>query len=243
MRCPYCKSQSVLKHGFKQKGQQPYFCLTCQREFRKRSITGLWLGALFALGVPLILLSILLLQDLVGNPDHGELANAIVVLGRGPNLNEERALVTAQLLKENRAPKVFVSGMIDAPEIITILQQMGVSKNRISGERCSQNTWENGLFTKILLSHLKPQRILLVTDQAHIRRAASVFRAFGFEVVAYPIRSEMSLEQGQLQLRELLGLITYYAAGKLSPVRPDQIRQEEVEAKYKIQTWKCRLPE
>ncbi|MGB8700362.1 MAG: YdcF family protein [Thermosynechococcaceae cyanobacterium] len=190
----------------------------------------------------LTLISVFILRDMIKNyADHETSANFIVVLGRGPSLNDERALVAAQLYEKNRASRIFVSGMMDAPKVITLLEQMGIPENRIGGEGCSVTTWENGLFTKILLSPLKPQRILLVTDKAHMRRAASVFRGFGFNVIPYPVKSEISLEQGLQQLRELVALIVYKYTGKLTQARPEKVQQDEAEAKYKIQAWNCRL--
>lgn len=238
MHCPYCKSQSVYKGGVKQRGQQPFFCVSCQRSFQKRSIKGISLGVFLTLILSLPLLWFAVSKDMTNRSDDGKSASVIVVLGRGPSLNAERTIITAQLYKQKRAPRVFVSGMTDAPEMITLLEQMGVPEEQISGERCSQSTWENGLFTKILLSPLKTQRILLVTDQTHMKRAVLVFRGFGFNVIPYPVRSRISWEH---QLRELGGLIAYQATGKLNSAKSDQVQQVETQAQYKIRTWNCSL--
>ncbi|MEM9165001.1 MAG: ElyC/SanA/YdcF family protein, partial [Cyanobacteria bacterium P01_F01_bin.4] len=242
MRCPHCKSRSVYEHGFKQKGQQPYVCEACQRTFRKRSFKGLWLGGLVALlGLsPWVLKGSL--RAMVGKPDDGQPVDAIVVLGRGPEYNGERALVAAQLWDKGRASQIFISGMSDAPVMIKLLREMGVPEDKVRGERCSQSTWENGLFSEILLSPQAAQRILLVTDEAHMARSAMVFRGFGFEVVPHPTQSGFSVKQMQQILRESAGLITYGTSGKLRSPEADQVRRAEAEANYKIKKWNCSLP-
>ncbi|MEO1399910.1 MAG: ElyC/SanA/YdcF family protein [Cyanobacteria bacterium J06635_1] len=239
LRCPYCKSRSVYEHGFNQKGQQSYVCDACQRTFRKRSFKGaLLVGLVALLGVSPFLFNGVL-QTMVGKPDDGEPVDAIVVLGRGPKNNGERALVAAQLWDKGRASNIFISGMTDAPVMMKLIREMGVPEDKIRGERCSQSTWENGLFSEILLSPNKTRRILLVTDEPHMARSAMVFRGFGFEVVPYPTQANFSL--GQI-IRESAGLIAYSTAGKLRPLEADQARRAEAEANYKIQKWKCSLP-
>lgn len=242
MRCPYCKSHSVYEHGFKQKGQQPYFCEACQQTFRKRRLKGLWVGGIIALvGLsPFVLKGAL--RAMTGSPDDGQPVDAIVVLGRGPEQNGERALMAAQLWDQDRAPQIFVSGMTDAPVMMKLIRDMGVPTEQISGERCSQSTWENGLFSEILLSSRNIQRILLVTDEPHLARAALVFRGFGFEVVPYPTTTDFSLKQVNQTFRELAGLSAYGLSGKLRAPQTDQLRRAQAEANYKLKDWKCSVP-
>lgn len=217
-------------------------CDACQRIFRKRRFKAVWLGGLVALlGLsPLMLEGAL--RAMVGKPDDGQPVDAIVVLGRGPEHNGDRALLAAQLWDKGRAPQIFISGMSDAPVMIKLLREMGIPEDRVRGERCSQSTWENGLFSEILLSSQAAQRILLVTDEPHMARSAMVFRGFGFEVVPHPTQSDFSLKQMQQILRESAGLIAYGTSGKLRPPKAEQARRSEAEANYKIKQWNCSLP-
>lgn len=200
-----------------------------------------WLGGALTLVVSGILLTYCGLAAMMGNPYDHDPVQSVVVLGRGPEQNAVRALAAAQLWQENRARSIFVSGMTDAPRLISLIREMGVPESQINGERCSQNTWENALFTRVMLSNQKIHRVLLVTDKPHMARAATVFRNFGFEVVPYPISSDLSVEQVQSQFRELLGLFAYGASGKLTSPSPELITSSTATAKVKIKEWDCGL--
>jgi uncharacterized SAM-binding protein YcdF (DUF218 family) len=211
-------------------------------------------GFLYAsLAVPVLLLLGLLtplpLQFLVRLlPDSNmESVDSIVVLGRGPESQLDRALTVAQYWKDHPTAAIFVSGMTDAPEIIGVLEQQGIPESRIRGERCSQSTWENGLFTEYLLDADTAKQIVLITDSPHMVRATWVFQGFGFEVVPYPLSSEQtsffSLKQAQTIIREYIALIFYGFSGKFSPEPADQKQKSETQAKYKIDNWGCYLKE
>ncbi|MEM6251988.1 MAG: YdcF family protein [Cyanobacteria bacterium P01_D01_bin.156] len=171
----------------------------------------------------------------------GDSADAIVILGRGPKKNVDRTLVATELWQAGRAPQVFVSGMTDAPVIIKLGKDMGIPAQHISGERCSQSTWENALFSEILLSTQGIKKILLVTDDAHIARATLTFRGMGFDVVPYPIQSPLFTGQLRSSFRELFGLIFYSMSGKLQKLDPEQDQQERKMAQSKINRWGCSL--
>lgn len=47
-------------------------------------------------------------------PDSGKPVQAIVVLGRGDALRQRRLETVEQLWQQQRAPKIFMSGMLDA---------------------------------------------------------------------------------------------------------------------------------
>ncbi|MGF1523919.1 MAG: YdcF family protein [Leptolyngbyaceae cyanobacterium] len=146
-------------------------------------------------------------------------ASSILILGRGVDSQRQRALVGAQLWNEARSQSIFVSGMTDAPEIMKTLKQVGVPEARVRGERCSKTTWENGLFSQILLRAQAGNRIVLVTDELHMVRAFLVFRGFDFDVTTHPIAHEstplFSLKRWRILLREHVALLAYAARGKL----------------------------
>jgi uncharacterized SAM-binding protein YcdF (DUF218 family) len=152
-------------------------------------------------------------------PDSGAPADAIVVLGRGKELRKSRAKVTAQLWETGRAPKIFVSGRDDSPVIMKLLIAEGISQYSLGNENCSQTTEENARFTAILLQPKGIQRILLITDPAHMLRASLTFQRMGFTVVPYlsPLPPEYTApEEAVLVLREYMGLVNYGLSGRLS---------------------------
>lgn len=188
-----------------------------------------WKYLTSGLGVALFITIILLSSNTVvaiGNKalvtfvpnDRGEQADAIVILGRGGDLRQQRVEVAAQLWKQDRAPLLFASGWGDAHEIAADLKQQGIPESAIAGEPCSRTTEENALFTAALL---QPQvkRILLVTDTPHMLRSLLTFRSLGFTVISHPnpLPDISKRRKGFLVYREYLGLVSYGILGRFSP--------------------------
>ncbi|HEY9887001.1 MAG TPA: YdcF family protein [Candidatus Obscuribacterales bacterium] len=171
-------------------------------------------------------------------------ASLMVVLGRGASSQSDRALAAAQLFQEQPID-IFVSGMGDAQPILKTLTEMGVPTNHLDGERCSQTTWENGLFTDFLIDSPTKDAILLVTDEPHLLRAALVFKSFGFEVSPYalPTRTAdlFSLTQAGVVVREYVALADYAIGGKLQPKSDEALQADFQVAEQKIQDWGCAL--
>lgn len=134
--------------------------------------------------------------------DSNASADAIVVLGAGligdciPNLNAMRRIVRgARLLKDGRAHLLVITGGTGggtcpvARAMADFAHELGVPSSQIVTERESRDTWENGENTAPLLWERNVERILLVTDRLHMRRAAGVFARLGFivEPSAVPI--------------------------------------------------------
>ena len=152
-------------------------------------------------------------------PDSGASADAIVVLGRGKDLRKSRAEVAAKLWKTGRAPKIFVSGREDSPVIMKLLTAEGIPQQYLNSENCSQTTEENARFTAILIQPKGIQRILLITDPAHMLRALLTFQRMGFTVIPYlsPLPLEYTApKEAVLVFREYMGLANYSLAGRLS---------------------------
>lgn len=176
--------------------------------------------------------------------DEGHKVDAIVVVGRGEPLRPRRHEVAVELWQANRARKVFVSGMTDAPLIAASLASLGVPKSAIDGETCSQSTLENALFSAAILRPQGVQQILLVTDPPHLLRALRLFENFGFKVTpaASPLPDYLSAqEQLRLISREYVGLLTYLVRGFVSPLTDAARQQAEAEAVQKIASWDCRV--
>lgn len=151
--------------------------------------------------------------------DSGTVADSIVILGRGSNLQEDRVRVAAELWQAKRAPMIFVSGKGEARSLIRQLGRKGIPDQVLDGENCSATTLENAIFTAAILQPQGIRRILLVTDPQHMLRSLLVFRAYGFTV--FPKTSPLPPYFGgfkvkaSLTLREWVGLISYSLRGLL----------------------------
>ncbi len=189
---------------------------------RGHTIKRLWLWgfplALFLSVSPLLIGEPLLTQFL--SPYDGQNADAVVVLGRGRRLQPSRTITAAALMLTNRAPQIFVSGRDDAPGMATMLSQLGVEPNKISGENCSSTTEENGQYTAQQLLPTGIQSIILVSDPLHLLRAQLVFSSLGFEVIPYPspLPNYVSRHHRRLlAFRESLGFVAYGLRGRYLP--------------------------
>jgi uncharacterized SAM-binding protein YcdF (DUF218 family) len=89
-------------------------------------------------------------------PDSGERADAIVILGRGIGLEDSRIAAATLFWQTQRAPKIFVSGIGDAPRMAQRLLDQGIPVTAIGGEGCSLTTEENAQFT---VNALRPQGV------------------------------------------------------------------------------------
>ncbi|NEZ62637.1 YdcF family protein [Leptolyngbyaceae cyanobacterium CCMR0082] len=248
MDCPNCTSPSIQKHKAKFKRRHTYHCQTCQNVFHSPANNKfiLWIVAVLApLGLSPWWIN-KTLQTIIARPDTGESADAIVVLGRGPQYSEYRTTAAVQLWQEERAPLFFVSGVTDAPVIIDLAKDMGIPTASISGEACSRSTWENAFYTEMLMPPIETSadkpKILLVTDDLHIARATMVYRSFGFEVVPYPVKVKSSMWRRHI-LREFLAKLYYAKSGWLNAPTAEQYQAAQVEAKSRIPDWNCLMTE
>ncbi|HEY9698576.1 MAG TPA: YdcF family protein [Trichocoleus sp.] len=149
--------------------------------------------------------------------DPGTKTDAIVVLGRGSELRQERVQIASQLWQAKRAPFIFASGSGDAIEIVDSLKQSGIPPQAIDGEPCSRTTEENAQFTAALLQPRGVKRILLVTDPPHMLRSFLTYRSLGFEVIPHlnPLPSQLAeRKEAFLLVREYFGLMSYGLKGR-----------------------------
>lgn len=156
----------------------------------------------------------------------------------------DRLLAPAELAR--RYPKarvVFTGGSAnvvsnDAREADwagTVLENIGIAKDRLIMERNSRNTFENALFTKQLVAPKPGERWLLVTSAYHMPRSMGIFRKAGFDVEAYPVDWRMSgrddlfsftnvgtdgLGRTEVAVREWLGLLAYRLRGRTGELLP-----------------------
>lgn len=162
--------------------------------------------------------------------DTSAAADAIVILGAGvvgdciPNNNAvRRVLLAAELWHQQRAPLVLNvggSGEASCPVSVAaqnLARELGIPQSSLRLETVSRSTRENGELSAPLLRGWGVQRVLLVTDRLHMRRASGVFRRLGFDVeqASVPIYEghEDNVSMLRAGLREYAALAYYRFRG------------------------------
>lgn len=166
--------------------------------------------------------------------------------GRGVvalNQQAERVTVIAKLAHAYPQARIVYSGgnAVVEPKVppeadlaLPILESFGISRDRITLETRSRNTYENALFTKALIKPKPGSHWLLVTSAEHMPRAIGCFRSVGFPVEAYPVdwhtprEIRLSLldqaSDGLTRLdgaaHEWIGLLAYWLTGRTSSLLP-----------------------
>jgi uncharacterized SAM-binding protein YcdF (DUF218 family) len=146
-----------------------------------------WLYGLIAL-LTIALLSADRALTLFLPADPGTTVDAIVILGRGTDWRPSRVELSAELWRAKRAPLVFVSGVNDTPKMLEMLLDTNIPSIALDGENCSLTTAENALFTAAILKARGMEKIILITDRAHLWRSFLDFQSQGFEQII-PIAS------------------------------------------------------
>jgi len=113
-----------------------------------------------------------------------------------------------------------------------LLQALGIGAERLLLEDKSRTTWENAVMSKAMAAPKPGERWLLVTSAWHMPRAIGCFRAAGFPVEAWPVDYRLAprlsfeesyisgIRQMDFAIREYIGLLGYYLAGKTSALLP-----------------------
>lgn len=151
--------------------------------------------------------------------DDGQPVDAVVVLGRGNLLPEERVQRAAQIWHNYRAPLILATGNTDAPRFIHQLLINKIPREALVEEPCSLTTEENALLSAPLLQKKGVNRIILVTDSPHMLRSLLTFRSFGFKVIPDTISLPTdfpSITASRTTIREYIGLISYALSGRFS---------------------------
>lgn len=156
----------------------------------------------------------------------------------------DRLFATAALARRYPNARVVFTGgsanliAVDAKEgdyAATILEGLGIAKERMIIERQSRNTQENAQFTKAIVDPKPGERWLLVTSAYHMPRSMGLFRKAGFPVEAYPVdwrvggRADLlsfnklstdGLARTETAAREWLGLVAYRLTGRIDELLP-----------------------
>jgi len=177
------------------------------------------------------IVSPLLTADTDGRAAAIVVPGAAVIGDCGTNLTGlHRALRSARLWKESRAPLVVIAGGNGgegcpvSAAMARVVQEAGVPAERIRIETASRSTRQNAENLAPLLRAWGVQRILLVTDRLHMTRAAGVFANLGFTIE----RSSVPIYEGhpdnlsmlRAGLREFAALAYYRARGWTTPAEP-----------------------
>jgi uncharacterized SAM-binding protein YcdF (DUF218 family) len=156
--------------------------------------------------------------------DPGSTADAIVILGRGDTLNGNRAILAAQLWRQQRAPLIFNSGVYDSPRLQKWLLARGLPSSALDGENCSLTTPENAQFSAAILQARGARKIILITDGPHSWRSRLEYEYQGFEVISAPIplpHTFTGLDRAFLIAREYFFLLTTSIGHRFSNSDPN----------------------
>ena len=155
--------------------------------------------------------------------------DAIVVLGHRPSTSarglayEARARVEegVRLFRAQRAPRLLLTGgptgdagVIEADVMAAHAEAEGVPPAAILRERAASDTIENARLSlavlRSMLDHPRAPRVLLVTNDYHMARAARLFRCAGAEVVEAPVALSLSPDERAQRKRSERFVALYY---------------------------------
>jgi uncharacterized SAM-binding protein YcdF (DUF218 family) len=156
----------------------------------------------------------------------------------------DRVITAAALARRYPNARVIFSGgsgnllsndAREADYAASILESLGISRERLTMERRSRNTQENAEFSKAIAAPKPGERWLLVTSAFHMPRSVGLFRKAGFAVEPYPVdwrtggRDDLlkfwsfaaeGLGSVDTGVREWMGLVAYRATGKIDELLP-----------------------
>jgi uncharacterized SAM-binding protein YcdF (DUF218 family) len=147
-----------------------------------------------------------------------------------------RRFPTARIVFTSGSVEILTTPTIGADAGGLVLEDLGISgRDRLILERRSRNTWENAVFTKVLVDPKPGERWLLVTSAAHMPRAMGVFRQAGFPVEPWPVdyrtagpwdlvrifdKPSEGLRRLDQASREWVGLVAYWLTGRSDALFP-----------------------
>ncbi len=177
-------------------------------------------------------------------------ADAIVVLGGtltppaspGSDANlsaaADRLVFGARLYRLGKSPIILISGgnaagagtmQAESIHAAALMRSWGIPADAILTETESVNTYENAVFTKLMLNQYDLKTVLLVTSALHMPRALATFETAGIETTpaatdfetSVPVASGLAawiadpaaLEGTTRALKEYIGRLVYRQRG------------------------------
>ncbi len=153
-------------------------------------------------------------------------APAIVVLTAwvSPDgvMNEQamrRTHAAARLYREGLSPLVIMSGGDPTPQaerqsadfMADFANELGIPRSAILFEKSSKDTHSSGVFVSGICRGLGIQRVLLVTDAIHMRRAVAVLRAQNLSVSPVPADPwALGWETPMIRMQKFMGAMHEY---------------------------------
>ena len=168
-------------------------------------------------------------------------ARGAVVLGQyGSRMTETIALARrfpdVRIVFTGGEGNLTEHGTTEAEVARHLFEQVGLDPARITYEDRSRNTFENAAFTRDIVKPQPSQHWLLVTSGFHMPRSMGIFRAAGFNVIAWPADYMTTGHAGDLfkptsqasnglllvdtAMREWIGLLAYRLTGKTDALFP-----------------------
>jgi uncharacterized SAM-binding protein YcdF (DUF218 family) len=167
-------------------------------------------------------------------------SRGITQLGEGGSRMTQAALLArrfpnARLVFTGGSGRLNPGDETEADAARRFFAEEGFPPERLIVEDRSRNTWENGVFTRELVGPLPGENWLLVTSAFHMPRSVGIFRRVGFDVTPWPAdymtsagpyrilpnhQAGRGLDVTDRALREYVGLVVYYLAGKTSALFP-----------------------
>ncbi|WP_300263094.1 YdcF family protein [Bradyrhizobium sp.] len=144
-----------------------------------------------------------------------------------------RRYPNARIVFTGGSPNLVSNDAKEADYAATLLEALGIDRQRMILERQSRNTLENAVFTKALVAPKPGERWLLVTSAYHMPRSVGLFRKAGFPVEAYPVDWRIGdqpfaftpvaldgLSRTDTAIREWMGLFAYRLWGRTGELLP-----------------------
>ena len=138
-----------------------------------------------------------------------------VLVGRGPKIAKATSKEAAQLLNDHKVEAVYVSG--DRRSTAQRVVKLGAPAERVAGDSCARNTWENATITTQWLQRNHPEApVLLITDPWQLPRAAHAFGRQGLTVLPLSVAPQVSSRtRNRLALRETAATLLYRLQGRM----------------------------
>ncbi|MBD8890122.1 YdcF family protein [Roseibium litorale] len=147
-----------------------------------------------------------------------------------------RQIPDVPVIHTGGAGGILFKGVSEAEGAKVLLEDFGVSSDRIILEDKSRSTFENARFTRNLIRPEPEQRWLFVTSAYHMPRAVGVFRAEGWTgLVPYPVDYRtrgwadaglvfsgvsIGLRRFDIAFKEWVGLAGYWIFGRTGTLFP-----------------------